>query len=507
SLLLNRSPRLRRLLLTGSAEPRLLSHRCSSPFEEGRRLSAPAPSSFPVRSLSSADTLATRIRAASRAAAIRAAAGAATCVGNLAISRRGARRITSSRNRRGAEVHKQFVVEEVGRLLKSGAIELCTRPAVISPLSVAEGDTATLLSRNLLSTVGKAQQIGLLSSTPIPLSQAEKEVHPEEQQPSMPSRRHPFGDLPFYGKKAEELMSFHEAVEKSEPSLLPMLKRSIEGARAPNTIRAYKGCMKKLLDFAKERRINPLCPESLLIFSLRRLEEGRSLSSFKILSSSISFFSDPVSPFVSHMLSLFADFARRCSLVSHHKNIPVSHVHVLVHCASLSPRDTNRLRAGLGTALSFGALLRVSELVHLRWDDLTWSKSLLKISIRKAKNDQASEGRETFLSIEEDSESLSLYDAYTQQVPRSEWVFPSLSHPSAHISTDQFRKDLYSLCEVAGIERVTPHQLRVCGVNHSLRSGSSLAEVQRRGRWRSAAGLAHYVRDSVEAQGGTLSLT
>ncbi|GMR31804.1 hypothetical protein PMAYCL1PPCAC_01999, partial [Pristionchus mayeri] len=222
----------------------------------------------------------------------------------------------------------------------------------------------------------------------------------------------------------------------------------IEGARAPNTIRAYKGCMKKLLDFAKERRIDPLCPESLLIFSLRRLEEGRSLSSFKILSSSISFFSDPVSPFVSHMLSLFADFARRCSLVSHHKNIPVSHVHALVHCASLSPRDTNRLRAGLGTALSFGAL-----------DDLTWSKSLLKISIRKAKNDQASEGRETFLSIEEDSESLSLYDAYTQQVPRSEWVFPSLSHPSAHISTDQFRKDLYSLCEVAGIERVTPHQL------------------------------------------------
>ncbi|GMR31805.1 hypothetical protein PMAYCL1PPCAC_02000, partial [Pristionchus mayeri] len=145
-------------------------------------------------------------------------------------------------HQRSTEVHKQFVVEEVGRLLKSGAIELCTRPAVISPLSVAEGkklrlihdlselnlgycidlkcgtvsvsgdrvasalerlahlrevesptvrdrncaigslmsmtlilgDTATLLSRNLLSTVGKAQQIGLPSSTPVPLSQAEK---------------------------------------------------------------------------------------------------------------------------------------------------------------------------------------------------------------------------------------------------------------------------------------------------------------------------------------------
>ncbi|GMR41399.1 hypothetical protein PMAYCL1PPCAC_11594, partial [Pristionchus mayeri] len=145
-------------------------------------------------------------------------------------------------NRRGSIAHRDFVMKEVGNLLKTGAIELCSKPRVISPLSVAEGkklrlildlsalnlgycidlrcgtvsvsgdrvasalerlahlrevesptvrdrncaigslmsmtlilgDTATLLSRSLLSTVGKAQQIGLPSSTPIPLSQAEK---------------------------------------------------------------------------------------------------------------------------------------------------------------------------------------------------------------------------------------------------------------------------------------------------------------------------------------------
>ncbi|GMR41400.1 hypothetical protein PMAYCL1PPCAC_11595, partial [Pristionchus mayeri] len=48
-------------------------------------------------------------------------------------------------NRRGSIAHRDFVMKEVGNLLKTGAIELCSKPRVISPLSVAEGKKLRLI--------------------------------------------------------------------------------------------------------------------------------------------------------------------------------------------------------------------------------------------------------------------------------------------------------------------------------------------------------------------------
>ncbi|KAF8386311.1 hypothetical protein PRIPAC_75453 [Pristionchus pacificus] len=119
-----------------------------------------------------------------------------------------------------------------------------------------------------------------------------------------------------------------------------------------------------------------------------------------------------------------------------------------------NPTDFAIVRCALGAALAYGALLRVSELISLRWSDLSWSEGRLRVSIRKAKNDQFSEGRETFISIGEESETLSLFDSYRSQVPLSVWVFPSISHPISHITSDSFRKDLYSLCSRSRKEEV-----------------------------------------------------
>ncbi|KAF8381210.1 hypothetical protein PRIPAC_70352 [Pristionchus pacificus] len=405
---------------------------------------------------------------------------------------------------RSARRESEFVRNELRRLLSSGAIERAARPRVISPLSVAHGDRASLLSRALLHTVAVNQKSSLSPSTPIPLSPSERGSHREAPLQSTPSEILRCGEIELYsGQSGVALRELMSKVATVDPELAPVLTRSLQGAKAPATMRVYKGSMKQLRVFARKKGIDPSCPSSLLIFALRRFHEGRSLSSLKILHSAYSHFCDPLPPFFANLLSSLFDCTRRSHPVTHHPKVPSSHIHTIVRFASLHPTDFHIVRCALGAALAYGALLRVSELISLRWSDLSWSEGLLRVSIRKAKNDQFSESRETFISIGEESETLSLFDSYRSQVPLSVWVFPSMSHPLSHITSDSFRKDLYSLCSRVGISKFTPHQLRGGGAMESIRRGASIDQVQRRGRWRSIAGLTPYLSDTVETQGGS----
>ncbi|KAF8386608.1 hypothetical protein PRIPAC_75750, partial [Pristionchus pacificus] len=271
---------------------------------------------------------------------------------------------------------------------------------------------------------------------------------------STPSEILRCGEIELYsGQSGVALRELMSKVATVDPELAPVLTRSLQGAKAPATMRVYKGSMKQLRVFARKKGIDPSCPSSLLIFALRRFHEGRSLSSLKILHSAYSHFCDPLPPFFTNLLSSLFDCTRRSHPVTHHPKVPSSHIHTIVRFASLHPTDFHIVRCALGAALAYGALLRVSELISLRWSDLSWSEGLLRVSIRKAKNDQFSEGRETFISIGEESETLSLFDSYRSQVPLSVWVFPSMSHPLSHITSDSFRKDLYSLCSRVGISK------------------------------------------------------
>ncbi|KAF8366956.1 hypothetical protein PRIPAC_84785 [Pristionchus pacificus] len=293
-----------------------------------------------------------------------------------------------------------------------------------------------------------------------------------------------------------ELMSKVSAVD---PELAPVLTRSLQGAKAPATMRVYEGSMKQLREnldpntvisqmysqrcncciprvFAREKGIDPSCPSSLLIFALRRIHEGRSMSSLKILHSAYSHSCDPLNPFFANMLSSLFNCTRRSHTVTHHPKVPSSHIHTIVRFASLHSTDFPIVRCALGAALAYGALLRVSELISLRWSDLSWSEGLLRIFIRKAKNDQFSEDR---------------------KFPFPYRCFPPNLIPFP-ISPDSFRKDLYSFCSRVGITKFTPHQLRGGGAMESIRRGASIDQVQRRGRWRSIAGLAPYLSDTVE---------
>ncbi|GMS79111.1 hypothetical protein PENTCL1PPCAC_1286, partial [Pristionchus entomophagus] len=167
------------------------------------------------------------------------------------------------------------------------------------------------------------------------------------------------------------------------------------GAKAVSTLRSYKGSISNLRAYARERGLDTACPTSLVIYSLKKIQEGRSLSTLKTLSAAFCHYSDPLSPAFAHILSYLHDSTRRIFVVAHHSSVPRSHMDSLVHYASSHHSDLLSTRSALGASLSFSALLRVS-----------WSSDLLKISVKRAKNDQFGEGRDTFVSLEKDSRIL-----------------------------------------------------------------------------------------------------
>ncbi|GMT03473.1 hypothetical protein PENTCL1PPCAC_25647, partial [Pristionchus entomophagus] len=78
------------------------------------------------------------------------------------------------------------------------AVEICPAPRVISPLSIAQGDPASLLSRALLHSIAEAQKTFSSPSAPIPLSPDEADSQPQELSPSIHSPTLACGDLTIY---------------------------------------------------------------------------------------------------------------------------------------------------------------------------------------------------------------------------------------------------------------------------------------------------------------------
>ncbi|KAF8382149.1 hypothetical protein PRIPAC_71291, partial [Pristionchus pacificus] len=84
---------------------------------------------------------------------------------------------------------------------------------------------------------------------------------------------------------------------------MPVLINSIDNAKAQSTMKSCKGSFAKLRDYARERGLDPACPTSFVIYSLKKIQEGRAISTLRTLSASFSHFVSSPPPFISQILS------------------------------------------------------------------------------------------------------------------------------------------------------------------------------------------------------------
>ena len=258
--------------------------------------------------------------------------------------------------------------------------------------------------------------------------------------------------------------------------------------------------------FAQSKGIDPEAPAALVLYLLKRAEEGRSLGVLRTVTAARTFCAGEALPTrMNTVVSRLCASVSRNQIVKHRDKAPIDQVRYLIQYANENP-ERESVRTAVGAMLAFGALLRVSELVALRWADLNQQEDRVTVFVARAKNDQEEAGRSTFISLPHNSPGRFLLEAYKTMVTSAPLspIFPSFSNPSVPISPDTFRSLLYRLCSKCGVPRMTPHALRGGGANFSIISGASAPEVQRRGRWKSAAGMSPYITDTVEAQGGMI---
>ncbi|KIH60857.1 site-specific recombinase, phage integrase family [Ancylostoma duodenale] len=151
--------------------------------------------------------------------------------------------------------------------------------------------------------------------------------------------------------------------------------------------------------------------------------------------------------------------------------------------------------------LLYCGLLRISETVIVRAEDITEEEQAWKCQIRRAKNDQFGSGTAVYLAEE----------PWFDDVLRRHKL---LRRSGQLLSTDTGRRwseaaatsEIRRLCEAANIRTLSPHAFRRGGTMRALESGVSVDSVQRRGRWASTKSMRPYVNCSLITQGGPASL-
>jgi site-specific recombinase XerD len=126
-----------------------------------------------------------------------------------------------------------------------------------------------------------------------------------------------------------------------------------------------------------------------------------------------------------------------------------------------------KFRAALMTC--YGAGLRISEVVHLRVEDIDSSRMLIRVREGKGAKD-----RYTMLS----PKLLELLRLYWRFQRPPEWLFPAIK-PHKHISAATVQQVCREAAYSAGFsKRVTPHTLRHSFATHLLENGTDVRIIQ-----------------------------
>ncbi|ULU08481.1 hypothetical protein L3Y34_019585 [Caenorhabditis briggsae] len=275
-------------------------------------------------------------------------------------------------------------------------------------------------------------------------------------------------------------------------------------ARAVSTMKAYAGENQRRINWSKS------LPASLSEehrFTLYLVDRAMSAGSSSLAKAAAAFklANDGLSPFASQLVSDVIKAQRRKESESRAQPTQVS-VNTVSKIVDMVQDDEKSERDALVVTLSFYGLLRAEEASMLKWSDVHQSGNMLKLKIRRAKNDQLARGRETFCDWPEGSKRdclLKRFRARASMRPGLDFVFQNILNgtkltPSA---ISGIAKDTLAAAGVSA----THHSLRRGRANHLQQSGVDFQAIKETGRWRSDAGLRCYLSDSPRAQGFTVT--
>ena len=290
---------------------------------------------------------------------------------------------------------------------------------------------------------------------------------------------------------------------------LAQLLQHIEGAYAPNTIRAYKADMGEFIRYCNEKSFCalPAAPIDIAKFLLGTIAQGIKSATIRRKVASIS---------AVHRLSNFDDPTKHPEVKLCIRKInrqlgnrldqafPITRP-LLDQLLSVCGTDIRGLRDRALLLLAYDSMRRRAELVSLRIEDIQMGdQGRCSILLRKSKTDQIGSGHwihlteETTAAITSWLRSSEIKDGYLLRgINLGNNICPELG-------ASQVSRIFKSLAQKANLESdvvnaISGHSMRVGAAQDLLQQGSSLPQIMVKGGWVKTDTVMRYI-DKVRPQ-------
>jgi site-specific recombinase XerD len=290
---------------------------------------------------------------------------------------------------------------------------------------------------------------------------------------------------------------------KSPKEQLLVLLQHLEGAYAPNTLRAYKADMLEFISYCGKSGVCalPALPTVVAKFLMQTIGQGIKSSTVRRKVSSIS---------AIHRLSCNEDPTKHPEVKITQRKIyrqlgtrfdqayPVTRT-VLEKLLSACTNDLHGLRDKALLLVAYDSMRRRSELVSLRVEDIEWlSDKGASILLRKSKTDQHGTGKWIHLN----SETAYVMQSWISAANiNSGNVFRGIrgeAEISNSLCESRIARIYKTLARRAGlseqiIQGISGHSMRVGGAQDLLSWSASLPQIMVKGGWGKTDTLMRYV--------------
>jgi site-specific recombinase XerD len=284
---------------------------------------------------------------------------------------------------------------------------------------------------------------------------------------------------------------------------LQSLLQHIDGAYAPNTLRAYKADMLEFIAYCDKTVACPLPaePKTVAEFLMQTVPQGIKSSTIRRKVSSIS---------AIHRLSSLDDPTKHSEVRITQRKIyrqlgtrfdqayPITKT-LLTRLLAACGNDIHGLRNRALLLVAYDSMRRRSELTSLRFEDIEWlADDGATILLRKSKTDPHGSGKWIHLSAET---THALHEWLSTTKINEGLIFRGVRSSGAitnSLCESRISRIYKALARKAGlseklVESISGHSMRVGGAQDLLNFGASLPQIMVKGGWSKTDTVIRYI--------------
>jgi len=298
-------------------------------------------------------------------------------------------------------------------------------------------------------------------------------------------------------------------VKHTANEILCQTIKSIEGAYAPSTIRAYKTSFERFIGFCEECEVDalPANPPAVAQYVSKLTASGLKSSTIRIMVAAISsihklnLLSDPTQhPVVKIELRRMHRTLGRYSQQAFGITAPI-----LEKMLGATGNNLRGIRDRALLLLAYDSMCRRSELVSLKISDIhnndLYAQNQIKIRLRKSKTDQEQQGRWIY-------PSQRAVDAIQIWIDKAKltngFLFRGINNAidiTDELRCSQINRIYKRLAKEANLpkeitDHISGHSMRVGAAQDLMKSGASLPMIMNKGRWSKVDTVMRYLDDT-----------